>query len=57
MVLLGKSDCSFYFGGNEMRQVSEVTDCGIHGIGMLPFDLNWGTCTEYNEYQGSLVLL
>ena len=54
----------YVFGGvNEMRQISQVTGCGLERIGNLAFDLRSGACTvirnkqimlcfDYQNYEG-----
>ena len=40
------NDKMYIFGGrNEMRQISQVTDCRLKHIGNLDFDFRAGTCT------------
>ena len=40
------NDKMYIFGGyNEMRQISEIKDCGLKRIGNLEFDFDGGACT------------
>jgi len=46
------------FGGWEYSdQISQIGNCGITRIGTLPFDFEYGGCTNLNEPNGEFILL
>ena len=43
---------AFYiFGGVYKTQISVVDDCKLTRVGTLPFELQYGTCTNVNDHE------